>query len=365
MTHHTYKKKSRQNGFSLVEMMVAMVIGLMMIAGVVTVFSGGVRSSNFNTAMSNLQTGARYALDTIAVDVRMAGYQGCSNPQDVSLNVNASPAPTANFANTAITGATVGTTDWNPGKPANYTDPTAFGVPVVGTDVILIQYAQSPGFPITENMTSRSADIKVAAGTGRFPLINGDFALISDCNSSDLFQLDTVDTGTTVKTIVAEDALSKAYARSSATDTTVRVLPFINALYYIGDTGRDNPSGDNIYSLYRQSYPYNPTTNPPIEMVEGVDQMQVQFGIQQASGNIAFVKASDTNFSAEDVVSIRIGILMTSNSRFNEVNTARTFVLANTTVGSAAQAPVRYPADKRLRFAYSTTISVRNRSNGS
>lgn len=364
MKHSAQRLSKQQTGFSVVEMMIAMVIGLSLIAGIVTVFTGGVKSSNFNTAMSSLQASARYALDMIAVDVRMAGYQGCSNPEEAALNVNASPAPTTNFGNTAIAGATVETSDWNPGKPANYTTPTGSGVPVIGTDVLLVQYAESPGFPIAENMASRSADIKVTPGSERFSLAGTEFALISDCNSSDLFEVKSV-SGTTTKTISTEDALSKSYARRSATDTSVRVMPFINALYYVGDTGRDNGAGDDIKSLYRQSYPYDPTNNPPIEMVEGVDQMQIQFGVQQANGNVAFVKASDANYDAQNVVSVRIGILMTSHERFNEVDTSRNFVLANTTVTSASTGAVTYPADKRLRFPFSTTISVRNRSNGS
>jgi len=197
----------------------------------------------------------------------------------------------------------------------------------------------------------------------RFSLGANDFALISDCNSSDLFEVKTA-TGTTSKTLATEDALSKAYALKSATDTSVRVMPFINALYYIGDTGRDNSSGDNVFSLYRQTYPYTPATNPPIEMVEGVDQMQVQFGVRLANGSTAFVKPSDAAFDSTQVVSVRVGLLMTSNKRFPEVDTTRSYVLANTTVSSAAASPVRYPADTRLRQAYSVTISVRNRSIG-
>lgn len=357
------KQTAQQRGFSMIEMMIAMVIGLLMIAGVVTVFSGGVQSSNFNTAMANLQASARYALDTISVDVRMAGYQGCSNPEDSTLSISADPAPTGNFSNTAVTGATVTTGGWNPGQPADYNEPVSIGVPVNGTDVLLVQYAESTGYPITESMSSRSANIKVAPGAPRFTLAAGEYAVISDCNSSDLFQVKTV-TGTTTRTLSIEDALSKTYARRSTSDTSVRVMPFISALYYIGDTGRENKAGDDVYSLYRQSYPYDPINNPPIEMVEGVDQMQIQFGVQQTNGNVAFVKSSNAAYDASQVVSIRIGLLMTSNERFPEVDTSRNYVLANTTVTSDPSGAVTYPADKRLRFPFSTTISVRNRSSG-
>jgi len=315
MSNKRIHMRAKQGGFTLVEMMVAAIIGLLLLSGIITVFRGGIQSTNLNTAMSNLQASARYALDTITTDVRMASFQGCSNPDDVTVNINTSPAPTANFANTAIIGATITNTGWNPGTPANYTAPTANGVPVVGTDVLLVQYAESPGYPITTSMNNRGADIVVNPGASRFSLSANDFALISDCNSSDLFEVKTA-TGTTSKTLATEDALSKAYALKSATDTSVRVMPFINALYYIGDTGRDNSSGDNVFSLYRQTYPYTPATNPPIEMVEGVDQMQVQFGVRLANGSTAFVKPSDAAFDSTQVVSVRVGLLMTSNKRF-------------------------------------------------
>ncbi|MBX2886174.1 MAG: prepilin-type N-terminal cleavage/methylation domain-containing protein, partial [Granulosicoccus sp.] len=53
-------------GFSMVELLVAMAIGLILISGMISVFGGNRRSSELNQAMSNMQESARFAIDAIS-----------------------------------------------------------------------------------------------------------------------------------------------------------------------------------------------------------------------------------------------------------------------------------------------------------
>jgi len=43
----------KNSGFSLIELMIAMVLGLMLSAGIFSVFSGNKRSTDLNSAMAN------------------------------------------------------------------------------------------------------------------------------------------------------------------------------------------------------------------------------------------------------------------------------------------------------------------------
>ncbi|MFW2133737.1 PilW family protein [Ectothiorhodospira haloalkaliphila] len=67
----------RARGLSLVELMVAMVIGLILIGGVIHVFLGSHQTYRSQQALSQLQDAGRSSLQMITYDARMAGLTGC------------------------------------------------------------------------------------------------------------------------------------------------------------------------------------------------------------------------------------------------------------------------------------------------
>lgn len=84
-----------QTGFSLVELMIALVIGSVMIAGAVYVYSQSRSTYTVNDSMARLQEEGRYALSMIEPDVQLAGYYGFTNSyDDVSLVIGAVATPT-------------------------------------------------------------------------------------------------------------------------------------------------------------------------------------------------------------------------------------------------------------------------------
>lgn len=65
-----------ERGFSLVEMMVSITIGLMIVAALVGVLASNSRSSKTNERTAELQSNGRYALDHLKRELRHAGYRG-------------------------------------------------------------------------------------------------------------------------------------------------------------------------------------------------------------------------------------------------------------------------------------------------
>ena len=65
-------------GFTLVEIMIAMVIGLFLILGASNIFVISRQSSNVDESIARLHETARYAISVIASDVLMANYWGLS-----------------------------------------------------------------------------------------------------------------------------------------------------------------------------------------------------------------------------------------------------------------------------------------------
>lgn len=111
------RRASRQDGFSLVELMVAMVLGLVLIGGVVSVFMSNSRTYQTNTALGGVQANARIAFELLARDIRQAGLIGCNSDSGRLANVlnngpNKAAAPDwwANWDN-AVRGFDGGTTD--------------------------------------------------------------------------------------------------------------------------------------------------------------------------------------------------------------------------------------------------------------
>jgi prepilin-type N-terminal cleavage/methylation domain-containing protein len=66
-----------QRGFSLVEIMVSLVIGMLILAGILTVYLGNFTSFRLNSQMARLQEDGRFAMNLLEEDLRMAAYAGC------------------------------------------------------------------------------------------------------------------------------------------------------------------------------------------------------------------------------------------------------------------------------------------------
>lgn len=69
---------NRQSGFNLVELMIAMVLGLLVLGAAVTVFQSNQRTFNANEGQNRIQEGARVAYELMSRDIRGAGGSACS-----------------------------------------------------------------------------------------------------------------------------------------------------------------------------------------------------------------------------------------------------------------------------------------------
>ena len=71
------KNKHFQTGLSLIEIMIALLIGAFLIGGVLQIFIGSKQTYRMQEALSRLQENGRFAMDFLAKDIRMAGYREC------------------------------------------------------------------------------------------------------------------------------------------------------------------------------------------------------------------------------------------------------------------------------------------------
>lgn len=70
---------NKQQGLSLIELMVAILISSILLLGALELFSNTSATDKTNTALARIQESGRLALELIGADARRAGYQGCSS----------------------------------------------------------------------------------------------------------------------------------------------------------------------------------------------------------------------------------------------------------------------------------------------
>ena len=104
MNSHATSSSSRQQGFSLVELMIALVLGLLVVAGASSVLLSNKQSYKAGEALGRVQEGSRVAFELIARDVRGAALTGCGNSGRVANVITDSGATWWADWDNAITG---------------------------------------------------------------------------------------------------------------------------------------------------------------------------------------------------------------------------------------------------------------------
>jgi type IV pilus assembly protein PilW len=177
--------RARQSGFSLVELMIALVLGLVVIGGATSVFLSNKESYRSSHALSQIQENSRIAFELIARDARQAGLTGCGNAGRVGnvlkngSNAGGTVAWWADFGN-AIRG-----------YDGNQTDPAvAVGsggaARVAGTDSLTLIGAAESGFSIAAHDLSAGS---FTLNEGSTSLQTGDIVVVCDPDHAVIAQI--------------------------------------------------------------------------------------------------------------------------------------------------------------------------------
>ncbi|NOY63550.1 MAG: prepilin-type N-terminal cleavage/methylation domain-containing protein [Gammaproteobacteria bacterium] len=345
-------QREAQRGFTLVEMMIALTVGLVMMGGIMQIFVSSKQSYNMSDALSGVQENGRVAMDILAQGIRAAGYQGCADPASIPAVAIADNPPTTNLFQNAIRGFETTLAGWAPADLVAIQDDA-----IDGTDVLSIQHASNLGIALTSDMATSAAAIQVGSNADGFAA--GDVLFISDCDTVDIFRATAVAGGGPVTIAHAtsqnsSDNLSKPYG------TGALVMRYQFNTYFIRDTGRTNAGGEQILGLFQRDVAGNVT-----ELVEGIESMQILYGERSAtSGLVRFVPGDTADLDMTEVVSLRIGLLLYSVGPALDSDNALTFAMPGVDVEpvGTAGAVLTHPKDRRLRRAFVTTINLRNRS---
>ncbi len=366
----------KQAGLSLIELMIASVIGLVLLSGVVAIFSSSTASSRMTTGMARVMDSGGAALDIVSFGLRMAGYQGCRDEAKEPVIVLASSTPTIttatlSYPDNAVWGSEVNSSGvWSPARHADLSNIVSVKP---NTDVLYIQYGSGKAIGLEQEMTDSGSNIVLPENPGQ--LRTDDLVMISDCNVANLFRATNVsaDTTTGITTIQhaasgnSHSTLSRSFPGDDASAALqVEVMKFEAIAYFVADNGRDLPNGDPLFSLFGLDTSTDPI-GTPVELVEGVEDLQVLYGINTQIDdllpqNIRYVTAENVVNPAQ-IVSVQLGMIVATADYSAYRNDTRTYNIAGHRVGpsSASGLDGEHGSDRRLRAAFNSTVQIRNR----
>jgi type IV pilus assembly protein PilW len=268
-------KSSRRNrGFSLVELMVAMVLGLVIISGVISVMLSNKRSYRANEGMSQIQESARTAYEMIARDIRQTGGTGCDNAKRMTSAVTNSGVWWQTWA--SVQGFDSAQTD------TAVVTGTGTGERVAGTDSIHMHGIEGGGFPVNvHNAAGRTISLSNATTTS---LTTNDVLVVCDFDHAALFKSGVYSGGTTTVNYSITGNCSTGLGFPVSCDgSTGNVYVFprnslvgrVSAVdWYIGNNNRPADGGRSLYRV-RLGAGGALTTE---EVVAGVTDMQITYG---------------------------------------------------------------------------------------
>lgn len=308
------------SGFTLVELLIALLLGAFLSVGVITVFTGTKETFLVQGGLSNIQQGGRFSVDMISPYIRMAGYTGCySKNIPIKNTLNGSPSVAYDMS-TPLEGYDASGSNWKNDTTtltlAQLQNALGVSSSVAikdGTDVLVLRQAGNNGLKLAAAMPNVSAAIKVESNLSPAPIANGDILYISDCQKSAIFQVTnyTNSSGNIVHNTGASSFSpgnsTKQLSDSGAYDTDAYVFKIETRVFFIAE-GNTNNNGDVYHSLWMKSGVDN-----PVELVPGIEDFQVSYGEDRNSDGVPDVYASaDQITDMANVMSVRLSVQATS-----------------------------------------------------
>jgi type IV pilus assembly protein PilW len=332
----------QSSGFSLVELLIAVLLGLVVIAGIIQLFVGNSQASAVLSGQARLQENARYALEYISRGARQAGNFGCApRPQNVVKGLVGEWAQMPEYDITrAVDGheGRVGGT-WSPplarlpgGSAGNVNhDPRGAidtSLVVDETDVLVFRNIQQPGTRLTQSL-SPDGDPVVRAPGGDPGFSVGDIVMVADCEQSAVFRVTSMTVGTSDATLFRAggtglfDNASHVNSPAGLVPLTLSrlgrpygpeaVIGAVQATYFfVAPSLHEGNDGANPLALWQKV-----GGAAPVELIQGVEDLQVLYGVDTTladglSNPNQYVAFDRVPANVQQIVSVRTTVRVNS-----------------------------------------------------
>ncbi|WP_374972679.1 PilW family protein [Spongiibacter marinus] len=335
-----------QRGFGLIELMIAITLGLILSTAIIQVFLASRTSYQLQESLSMIQENARFGMHFMGREVRMAGYMGCNSVGNIDVNVIAKPATYA--------------ADFVPVKGEDDVGAGHNLGAVEGTDTIQILRGGDGSVRLTGNLAPNNANVQIEDNT--YNIAKGDYVLISDCTSADIFRVTNTpkESGKGTATLTHGNGSNTSNRLSKIYGGDAEVFGFEVTHFFVRDTGRDTAGGRPVLSLYSQQRATGSggSMAAAVELVEGVENLQIVYGLDTDNDRAidSYADASAVT-DWQQVVSAKLELTLVAN---DEGVVGRTgSVDAQSVYDSSGQ--LLSNTDGRMRQVFSSVFAIRNR----
>lgn len=305
------------DGFTLIEIMIALALTSVLVLGLVELFVSTTRNARGADSLMELQENGRTALQLITSDVRRLGY----------------------FASLVDTALVAGTSGGEPGAATCVAGDDTWG-----------RMIDQPIFGIDDppNITAAYACITAAEYE------DDDVLVVRYTPSVPVLVADMIATRPYLRTGLRSNrgalflGAATGNTDNDVLDATAETFPLVAHAYFIGDSGR-SCEGIDTPSLFRKAIG---DTGAPVsqELVPGVERMQLRY----LAGNQYF-DADDPALNWDDVFAVEVQLLVrTTCPEVGFVND-KSFTMGGTL------SPAYTPSDGFRRQVFTAVTSIRNR----
>ena len=334
-------RPSRMGGMSIIELMIAIALGLIVLAGLATLFANQSAARQEMERSSRQIENGRFAMELLSDDLRMAGFWG-----ELNLIPANFPVPAALVDPCSFTKA-----DWVTAMPLHVQgyDNGAGAPPCTPADI-------RPG---TDIVVIRRVSTCEAGAANCNPVTNGKpYIQVARCAAQVAVPLQAYElglSGTEAFVRTQRDCAARAALRE-----------YIVRIYYIADVPQVAPL-PALPTLKRLDF--NATTNAWVatSLVDGIEELQIEYGIDTDRDSDPDVYNADPSTYAcagctaasnwSDVITARIYLLARNTEASVNYVDNKTYSLGRT----AANVPYQVtPGGPFRRHAYSGLVRIVN-----
>ncbi|MFN6969682.1 MAG: PilW family protein [Rheinheimera sp.] len=293
-----FRRQHALQGFTLIELMVSMVLGLFVVGGVIGVYIANSRTSQVNEQMAQVQQASQISFQLLGKDVQHAGYSGCANitpPQVVNML-----APVPWWAN------------WVGGLQGFDSAAPNFGggsiTPLATADSLHVMFGRGVSSTVVSHNALAAVPLVINENLGG--IVTNDILLGCDSKMGVIFRASNVSFNNISHAVggavpanvslnfgIAPDGTR--YLRNLSNDVGT-VMALESVAWFVGTQG-------GISSLYRVALLSGVIQTE--EVIQNVDDLQLEYLEQNANNYVPAILVADWSM----VMSVRATLTLTDN----------------------------------------------------
>ena len=313
---HASAARRPQSGFTLVELMISMVLGLFIVLALLTLLINVNRNNSEMTKANRVIENGRFSIQLLEQDISHAGFWAGYLPQFDDVTVVGMPAdvPRDHAGPPAVTAVPDPCADWsalagNPAALAVYKS-NLLGIAVQAYEVPAV--VPSPTVPVcgarvaspqpsSDVLIVRHVETCAVGEAGCAAFVNNElYFQVAQCGAAmpvPAYALEQYSAGT-VDTLLPH----RVRSANCAAGAFAPRYKFVSSLYYVRRYAVTD--GDNIPTLMRSDFSCASGTcgfGAAQAMIEGVESLKVELGIDNVSDSGAAIGTTTFNTSGADV----------------------------------------------------------------